>query len=67
MNAYYSPNKNTKAEAVNLINKFNQRNTGKILLKFNPAMQIMVINLKGKDTTIKYVQSLDKFNFIIPK
>ena len=67
MNAYYSPNKNTKAEAVNLINKFNQRNTGKILLKFNPAMQIMVINLKGKDTTINYVQSLDKFNFIIPK
>ena len=30
-------------------------------------MQIMVINLKGKTTTIKYVQSQDKFNFIIPK
>lgn len=30
-------------------------------------MQIMVINLKGKATPIKYVQSQDKFNFIIPK
>ena len=67
MNAYYQPNNNTKADAMNLIDKFNQNNTGNIFLKFNPAARTIKINLKGEDHPIDYVPSQDKFNFIMPK
>ena len=67
MNAYYQPNNNTKADVMNLIDKFNQNNTGNIFLKFNPAARTIKINLKGEDHPIDYVPSQDKFNFIMPK
>ena len=41
MNAYYQPNKNTKADVMNLIDKFNRNNTGNIFLKFNPDARTM--------------------------
>ena len=67
MNAYYQPNNNTKADVMNLIDKFNQNNTGNIFLKFNPAARTMEININNFKKTIKYVPSIDKFNFIISK
>ena len=41
MNAYYQPNKNTKADVMDLIDKFNRNNTGNIFLKFNPDARTM--------------------------
>lgn len=67
MNAYYQPNNNTKADVMNLIDKFNQNNTGNIFLKFNPAARTMEININNFKKTIKYVPSIDKFNFIRSK
>ena len=66
MNAFYQPNKNTKADVMNLIDKFNRDNTGNIFLKFNPAARTININLKGEVYPIYYVPSQDKFNFIVP-
>ena len=66
MNAYYQPNKNTKADVMNLIDKFNRNNTGNIFLKFNPDARTINVNLKGKVYPIYYVPSQDKFNFIVP-
>lgn len=65
MNAYYQPNENTKADVMNLIDKFNRNNTGNIFLKFNPDARIMDIKINNLEKTIKYVPSIDKFNFIV--
>jgi len=66
MNAYYQPNKNTKADVMNLIDKFNRNNTGKIFLKFNPNARTMDIKINNLEKTINYRPSIDKFNFIVP-
>ena len=65
MNAYYQPNENTKADVMNLIDKFNRNNTGNIFLKFNPDARTMDIKINNLEKTIKYVPSIDKFNFIV--
>ena len=65
MNAYYQPNNNTKADVMNLIDKFNRNNTGNIFLKFNPDVRTMDIKINNLEKTIKYVPSIDKFNFIV--
>ena len=65
MNAYYQPNENTKADVMNLIDKFNRNNTGNIFLKFNPDARTMDIKINNLENTIKYVPSIDKFNFIV--
>ena len=67
MNAYYQPNNNTKADVMNLIDKYNRNNIGNIFLKFNPDARTMEININNFKKTIKYVPSIDKFNFIISK
>ena len=67
MNAYYQPNNNTKADVMNLIDKYNRNNIGNILLKFNPDARTMEININNFKKTIKYVPSIDKFNFIRSK
>ena len=67
MNAYYQPNDNTKADVMNLIDKYNRNNIGNIFLKFNPDARTMDININNLKKTIKYVPSIDKFNFIISK
>ena len=67
MNAYYQPNNNTKADVMNLIDKYNRNNIGNIFLKFNPYARTMDININNLKKTIKYVPSIDKFNFIISK
>ena len=36
-----TPNNNTKADVMNLIDKFNRNNTGNIFLKFNPDARTM--------------------------
>ena len=41
MNAYYQLNKNTKADVMDLIDKYNRNNTGNIFLKFNPDARTM--------------------------
>ena len=66
MNAYYQPNKNTKADVMNLIDKFNRNNTGNIFLKFNPDARTMDIKINNLEKTINYKPSIDKFNFIVP-
>ena len=60
MNAYYQPNENTKADVMNLIDKFNRNNTGNIFLKFNPDARTMDIKINNLEKTIKYVPSIDK-------
>ena len=67
MNAYYQPNNNTKADVMNLIDKYNRNNIGNIFLKFNPDARTMEININNFKKTIKYVPSIDKFNFIRSK
>lgn len=66
MNAYYQPNKNTKADVMNLIDKFNRNNTGNIFLKFNPDARTMDIKINNLEKAINYRPSIDKFNFIVP-
>ena len=67
MNAYYQPNNNTKADVMNLIDKYNRNNIGNIFLMFNPDAKTMEININNFKKTIKYVPSIDKFNFIRSK
>ena len=67
MNAYYQPNNNTKADVMNLIDKYNRNNIGNIFLMFNPDARTMEININKFKKTIKYVPSIDKFNFIRSK
>lgn len=66
MNAYYQPNKNTKADVMNLIDKYNRNNTGNIFLKFNPDARTMDIKINNLEKDINYRPSIDKFNFIVP-
>ena len=51
---------------MNLIDKFNRNNAGKIFLKFNPNARTMDIKINNLEKTINYRPSIDKFNFIVP-
>ena len=63
MNAYYQLNENTKADVMNLIDKFNRNNTGNIFLKFNPDARIMDIKINNLEKyaleNVKYYNAIN--------